>query len=207
MATIGLDKIYYAKITEDAAGDETYEKPTPLSPAISAEMNVDINEAILYAEDGISENVKEFKSGTLTLGVKDIGNTAASDLTGAMIDKNGVVISHSESGGEPVAVGFRAQKPNGTYRYFWLYKVKFSIPGTNLKTKEDSITFSTPSIEGTIMRRNKLDEKGKHPWKAEANEGEVGVSDAIIGSWYNEVYEPTYETVSPASLEENGGAA
>lgn len=43
---------------------------------------------------------------------------------------------------------------------------KFGIPATNLATKGDSITFSTPTIEGTIMRRNKLDAKGKHPWKA-----------------------------------------
>ncbi len=29
MATIGLDKLYYAKITEDASGEETYATPTP----------------------------------------------------------------------------------------------------------------------------------------------------------------------------------
>ena len=27
MATIGLDKLYYAKITEDASGNETYGDP------------------------------------------------------------------------------------------------------------------------------------------------------------------------------------
>lgn len=196
MATIGLDKMYYATITEDANGNETYETPVALAPAISADLEVEINEAILYAEDGISDAVKEFKTGSLTLGVKEIGSTAASDLTGAVIDKNGVVISHSEGGGKPVAVGFRAQKPDGTYRYFWLYKVKFAIPATNLVTKGDSITFSTPSIEGTIMRRNKVDAKGKHPWKAEGNEGESGVSPAVITSWYDEVYEPTYTAVT-----------
>ena len=29
MATIGLDKLYYAKITEDQDGNETYATPTP----------------------------------------------------------------------------------------------------------------------------------------------------------------------------------
>ena len=29
MATIGLDKLYYAKITEDASGNETYGDPSP----------------------------------------------------------------------------------------------------------------------------------------------------------------------------------
>ena len=29
MVTIGLDKLYYAKITEDTSGNETYEDPLP----------------------------------------------------------------------------------------------------------------------------------------------------------------------------------
>ena len=114
------------------------------------------------------------------------------DLTGATIDKNKVLISASEDGGDPVAVGFRAKKSNGKYKYYWLYRVKFGIPATNLATKGDSITFSTPTIEGTILRRNKADAGGKHPWKAEALEGDV--TAATITNWYKEVYEPTYTT-------------
>ena len=101
MATIGLDRLYYAKITEDASGEETYASPVQLAKAMTAELSVELAEATLYADDGAAEIVKEFKSGTLSLGVDDIGATAASDLTGATIDKNGVVVSASEDGGEP----------------------------------------------------------------------------------------------------------
>lgn len=163
-----------------------------LAKAISADLSVELAEATLYADDGASEIVKEFKSGTLSLGIDDIGSAAASDLTGATIDKNKVLISASEDGGAPVAVGFRAKKSNGKYKYYWLYRVKFGIPATNLATKGDSITFSTPTIEGTILRRNKADAGGKHPWKAEALEGDVPT--ATITNWYKEVYEPTYTT-------------
>ena len=197
MATIGLDKLYYAKITEDASGEETYATPVQLAKAITAELSVELAEAILYADDGASEIVKEFKSGTLSLGVDDIGSTAASDLTGAVIDTNNVLISSSEDGGLPVAVGFRAKKSNGKYRYFWLYRVKFGIPATNLETKGDSITFSTPTIEGTIMRRNKPDAEGRHPWKAEVTEGDAGVAPEVITGWYDNVYEPVFTPVAP----------
>ena len=44
----------------------------------------------------------------------------------------------------PVAIGFRAKTAQGRYRYFWLYRVKFGIPGANLQTRGDSIEFSTP---------------------------------------------------------------
>ena len=201
MATIGLDKLFYSKITEDDNGNETYATPQVLAKAMTADLSVELNEATLYADDGAAEVVKEFKAGTLSLGVDDIGAPVASDLTGSTIDANGVVISASEDGGDPVAVGFRAKKSNGKYRYYWLYRVKFGIPATNLATKGDSITFSTPTIEGTIMRRNKLDAFGKHPWKAEVTEGTEGVDQSVIDGWYDEVYEPVGElNLSPIHL-------
>jgi len=197
MATIGLDKLYYAKITEDENGFETYATPVQMAKAMTADLSVELAEATLYADDGASEIVKEFKSGTLSLGVDDIGTSVASDLTGATIDSNGVIISASEDGGTPVAVGFRAKKSNGKYKYYWLYRVKFGIPATNLATKGDSITFSTPTIEGTILRRNKVDTKGKHPWKAEVTEGDTSVAASTITNWYKEVYEPSFTDVDP----------
>lgn len=63
---------------------------------------------------------------------------------------------------------------------------------TGVFSGKASDTFSTPTIEGTILRRNKADAGGKHPWKAEALEGDV--TAATITNWYKEVYEPTYTT-------------
>ena len=192
MATIGLDQLYYATITEDAEGNETYGKHVRLAKAMTAELSVELAEATLYADDGAAEVGKEFQSGTLSLGVDDIGSTVASELTGATIDENMVLISTAEDGGSPVAVGFRAKKANGKYRYFWLYKVKFGIPATSLTTKGESVEFSTPTIEGTVMRRNKVDDSGKHPWKAEVTEGDNTLATATIENWFSTVYEPSY---------------
>ena len=192
MATIGLDKLHFSKITEDENGNETYSTPTIFAKAISADLSIELNEATLNADDGQAEVVKEFKGGPISLGIDDIGHEVAAELIGATIDKNGVLISGSEDSAKPVAIGFRAKKSNGKYKYYWLYRVLFGIPATNLATKGDSISFSTPTIEGTIMRRNKIDENGKHPWKAEVTENDT--NKTIVDDWYNNVYEPTYTT-------------
>ena len=204
MSTIGLDSLYYAKITEDANGDETYSSPIKLAKAMTAELSVELAEATLFADDGASEIVKEFKSGTISLGIDDIGVTAAQDLTGAKIDNNHVVVSTSDDSCESVAIGFRAKKSNGKYRYFWLYRVKFGIPATNLATKGDSITFNTPTIEGTVMRRNKEDGLNNHPWKSEVNEDDSSVSSSTISGWFSEVYEPDFESSGNEEPENNG---
>lgn len=192
MATIGLDSLFYSKITEDERGEETYAKPKILAKAISADVSVELAEASLFADDGESEVVKLFKNGKISLNVDDIGNAVAEDLTGAKVDNNGALVSTSDDTAPYVAIGFRALKSNGKYRYFWFYKVKFAVPSTNLQTKGDSINFSTPTIEGSVIRRNKVDGLGKHPWKVEATEGATGVSESIISSWFNAVYEPAY---------------
>ena len=191
MATIGLDSMFYAKITEDAKGLETYGIPQFLAKAIKADMSIELAEADLFADDALAHAIKLFKSGKISLGVEDIGVAVAADLTGATVDKNGVLVAASEDDGCLVAVGFRALKPNNSYRYFWLYRVKFAVPSTNLETKGESIQFKTPEIEGKIMRRNKPDASGKHPWKSEVTEGEPGVA-AVIAAWFKNVYEPQF---------------
>lgn len=190
MATIGLDKPHYAIITEDSDGNETYGTPKVLAKAIQADTTANTSTATLYADDGADETVIEFVNGTLSLGINDLAPDVAADILGSTVDANGVLVASTEDIAPYVAVGFRAKKANGKYRYFWLYRVKFGVPATNLATKGESITFQTPTIEGTIMRRNKPDAFGNHPWKTEVTEGDTGVSAATISAWFNAVYEP-----------------
>jgi phi13 family phage major tail protein len=189
-----LDRLYYATITDGTDGEETYGTPAQLAKAIQADLSVEVAEAVLYADDAAQEIVKEFNNGTLTLNVDDLAPASLSALTGAVVDSNGVIESTTEDSGGYVAIGFRARRSNGSYIYYWLYRVKFSIPAATLQTKADSITFQTPTIEGTIMRRNKPDSAGKHPWKVEAREGDTGVTQSVIDGWYATVYEPTFSS-------------
>lgn len=184
--------LYYAPITEGNNGDETYGTPVKLAKAISAEVSTEIAEAILYADDGAAESVKAFKNGKISLGIDELGSANAAALLGARIDSKGVLVSATEDTSPYVAIGFRALKANGKYRYFWLYKVQFAVPSDSLQTKGDNITFQTPTIEGTIIRRNKEDTAGKHPWKAEITEGETGADQSTVTGWFTAVYEPSY---------------
>lgn len=134
MATIGLDKLYYSKITKDADGNETYATPMSLATAMTTELSVVIAEATLYADDGAAEFVKKFPSGTPSLSVDNIGFSVTANLDGAIVDNNNVLVSTSEDGGDPVAISFRDKKANEKYRYFRLYRVKFGIPATILTT-------------------------------------------------------------------------
>jgi hypothetical protein len=68
---------------------------------------------------------------------------------------------------------------------------------TTRATKGDNISFQTPTIEGTVMRRNKPDANGKHPWKSEITEGDAGIKAETVQQWFASVYEPAYNVEQP----------
>lgn len=181
MATIGLRDLYRALITTDESGVETYGDPVRMAKAISAELSVEVSEAILYADDSTDEVAKEFVNGELTLNVNDLLPEDLSALLGQKKDSDGVIYAGENDDPPYFAIGFRAKKANGTYKYLWLYKVKFSIPSESYATKGDSIEFTTPEITGNFIKR------ADGLWKAE----HVALpDDAIAAAWFTRVREP-----------------
>ena len=181
MATIGLRDLYRAPITVDESGKETYGTPVRMAKAISAEMSVEVAEAILYADDGADEVVKEFVSGELTLNVNDLMPADLAAILGQTQDEDGVVYAGEEDEPPYMAIGFRAKKANGMYKYIWLYKVKFSVPDETYNTKGDGIEFSTPEIVGQFVKRD------DGLWKAE-HVSEP--SNDVAKAWFTAVREP-----------------
>lgn len=185
MATIGLRDLYRAPITTSEAGVETYGAPVRMAKAISAELSVEVAEAVLYADDGADEVVKEFVSGEITLNVNDLLPADLAELLGQEQDDDNVVYGSENDEAPYFAIGFRAKKAGGTYKYIWLYKVKFAIPDENYTTKGDSIEFTTPEIVGKFIKRP------DGLWKAEHV---AEPTNTAAASWFTEVREPKNTT-------------
>ena len=171
MATIGLRDLYRAPITIGDGGVEEYGTPVKMAKAISAELSVEVAEAILYADDGADEVVKEFVSGELTLNVNDLLPADLAALLGQQQDDDMVVYGSDTDEPPYFAIGFRAKKAGGSYKYIWLYKVKFAIPSE----------FTTPEIVGQFIKRS------DGLWKAE----HVALpTESVAAAWFTTVREP-----------------
>lgn len=180
MATVGLRDLYVAKITQGEDGTETYGTPRRLAKAISVGLSVEVAEGTLYADDGVDAVEREFASGELTLGVNDLLPADLAEVLGQELDEDKVVYANSADSAPYFAVGFRAKKTGGMYKYVWLYKVKFAIPSEEYKTKGDAIEFNTPEITGTIMARP------DGLWKAEHV---AAPTEAAAAAWFTSVRE------------------
>ena len=181
--TIGLKDLVVAPITE-ADGKTTYGEPEKMAEVMTADLSVTTAEGTLYADDAVSESVKEFVKGALKLGIKDLETRIIAMLLGQTVDKDQVIYGGADDEPPYVAVGFRAKKTGGKYRYIWLYKVKFKIPNEKFQTKGEAIQFNTPEIEGEFFKR------ADGLWKADYVGEESG---AVAQSFLKTVREPNVE--------------
>lgn len=155
MAKIGLKyPVYKSKQNQGVIGK-----------AIQADISISVNEAYLYADDGVAESDKSFQSGTITLGIDDLSDEIQTEFLGHEKDgETGEIIANANDENPYVGIGFYGVKKVGgvrKYRAIWLPKVQFAEPEDTNATKGESVEFNTPSLEGTIM----LDEDGN--WKME----------------------------------------
>lgn len=195
MATIGLDELYYALITESETGEEAYGTPKNMSGAISVNLAKTIAEAMLSADNRTYYANKSFSGGTIDIGVADISDEALVEIFGATKDSKGGIAFASEDLPKTCALGYRALKANGKYRYQWLLRVQFAPPGESVQTKGETITYTTPTVSGTIMTQNKKAADGKHYYQYKMDEDSADADATTISGWFTSVKEPSVTSV------------
>ena len=153
MAKIGLNNLKFGVLSE-VGETVTYGAMQSLGKAVSANVSITSNSAVLYADDAIAETDKTFSNGTITLTVDDDGDTVFAPLLGHEIDSDtGEMIRNKNDEAPYVGVGRIINKmKNGArlYKVEFLSKVKFSEPSQESNTHGETTEFGTQQIEGTI---------------------------------------------------------
>lgn len=153
MAKIGLNNLKFGVLSE-VGETVTYGAMQSLGKAVSANVSITSNSAVLYADDAIAETDNTFSNGTITLTVDDDGDTVFAPLLGHEVDSDsGVMIRNKNDVAPYVGVGRIINKMKNGARLFkveFLSKVKFSEPSQESNTHGETTEFGTPQIEGTI---------------------------------------------------------
>lgn len=153
MAKIGLNNLKFGILSE-VGETVTYGAMQALGKAVSANVSITSNSAVLYADDAIAETDNTFSNGTITLTVDDDGDTVFAPLLGHEVDSDsGVMIRNKNDVAPYVGVGRIINKMKNGARLFkveFLSKVKFSEPSQESNTHGETTEFGTPQIEGTI---------------------------------------------------------
>lgn len=175
---IGLSDLYYATLTSDASGGVVYGTPTIITGIISANINPNSVVETLFADDGPLEVAAQLGNIEFELNVADVPLNIQAILLGHSISA-GVMNRYSTDTPIWVAIGFKALKTNGGYRYVWLVKGKFREPELNHETKDDSVNFQTSTMVGHFVKRDFDD-----MWIMQADENESGYQASTGTDWF-----------------------
>lgn len=152
MAKIGLTNFRYGKLTEAQDGTPSYDGAKKPAKAISCNVEITNNSAMLYADDMLAEADTSFQSGTVTMGIDEDDIETMAALLGHVVTA-GEIVRKADDAAPYVGLGRVVTKMvNGAYKYKveFLYKVKFAEPSQENNTKGESLEFSTTEIEGTV---------------------------------------------------------
>lgn len=183
-ALVGLKDLYYAVLTKDDNTGATYDTPAKVAPAINAKITPSVSSDVLYADDGPAETAIAMGEVSVELETSNLPLEIQAVLLGHTLDETkGVMTKKSTDTAPYVALGFKSQKANGKYRFIWLLKGKFAPIEEEYKSKEDKVTYNTPKIKASFVKRNSDD-----AWQYIADE-DSGFTGAA--TWFNTVYSPT----------------
>lgn len=185
---ISARDVHIAKVTQDDATAYKTETPAKLAKTIKIKVNDKKTLEKIYSDDGVEDTITTYEGTEIELELNALSPQERSILFGAVY-KDGYLIHNKNDQPTPLALGYRAKRLSGKYRFTWYYIGVFGEGlEETLETMEDKIKTQTVTLKGTFYERKK-DENFKievdEAFLLEDNKGAA----AAIKVWFSEVQE------------------
>ena len=178
---INIQKLHVAKLlTDTAGGTATYEEPIDLGKVLrSVDIKPSTSTADLYADGQSIDSASNTASYELTFDTAALPLEYVAYLLGHSF-ANGQMIAHKDDVAPYFAVMFQSDKRNGGIRFLKFFKVSFSEPSVTGSSKEENISYQTPTITAKAIYR--LSDGNSYTY-ADTESGYENTDDA----WYSNV--------------------
>ncbi len=190
MAIIGLEKLYYAKITKDDNTGLTFDSPTYLAGVKEIKISPKVSTEKLYAENKLWEQATTLDDIEVSINIADLTNAELADLLGHTIATEGGIYAKDSDEAPYIALLYKANKSNGKARYGVIYKGKMELPDDSAKGKEGKTDFQTPEMKATFQP---LQNNGM--WKYQVDSDDASCPVTIDTDFFASVIIPTKKTV------------
>lgn len=191
MAIIGLEKLYYSKITKDDSTGLTFGTPIYLPGVKEIKISPKVNTEKLYAENQLWEQATSLDSVELSVNIADLTNAQSADLLGQTVATEGGTFASDSDIAPYIALLYVANKSNGKKRYGILYKGKMELPDDTAKGAEGKTDFQTPEMKATFQP---LQNNGM--WKYQVDEDDPNCPSDITTKFFEGVIVPTKKTAT-----------
>ena len=178
---INIQRLHVAKLlTDTAGGTATYEEPIDLGKVLrSVDIKPSTSTADLYADGQSIDSASNSAYYELTFDTAALPLEYVAYLLGHSF-ANGQMIAHKDDVAPYFAVMFQSDKRNGGIRFLKFFKVCFAEPSVTGSTKEENISYQTPTITAKAIYR--LSDGNSYTY-ADTESGYENTDDA----WYSNV--------------------
>lgn len=206
MAIIGIEKLYYAKITKDDNTGLTFATPNYLAGVKEIKISPKVSTEKLYAENKLWEQATTLDDIEVSINIADLTNAELADLLGHTLATEGGIYAKDSDEAPYIALLYKANKSNGKARYGVLYKGKMELPDDSAKGKEGKTDFQTPEMKATFQP---LQNNGM--WKYQVDSDDANCPENINATFFASVIVPgadkTVPTVVSSPLDSATGVA
>lgn len=199
-SVIGLDQIYFALVTADTAAAYTAGTPAVLAPAAEISMKPVSSQETQYADNQAYDVFASEAETDMEITLTGVPSATIATLLGSTLDvASGRVY---DNGGTPpyCALGFRAMKSNGKYRYYWFQKVRFSPPEEGAVTKADKATPKTIKLACKAIKTVYKWNLGSVTDSIKRLFGDEDTTNFSATSWFSQVQVPSVSAPSALAL-------
>lgn len=198
LSSIGLTDLYIAEVTQDDASGYVADTPAYFAPVAEANAEPAVNQNTQYADDGPYDVIIGEGETAIKMTVTGIPPEIYAAITGNVFDAaSGRVF---DVGGTPpeYALGFRSLKSNGSYRYYWFLKGRFSAAPDAFTTKDDAPEPKPVEVTFTAVKTIYKFDVGDYDAQAKRVFGDEDTDNFSATGWFTQVQTP--EVVAPSAL-------
>jgi len=188
---LGVDSLYYALVTVDNADAYAAGTPAVLAPLANISVKPKTGRKTQYFDNKAMESLFSEGESEGEIEIQGLPLDVKSILLGKTWDSaNGRMY---EDGGTPpdLALGYRALKSDGSYKYYWYLKCNFSPPDEDASTKTESPDPKTTKLKLTALyTEHEFDVDGVNNRPVKKVEGDTAINDFSATGWFAAVQVP-----------------
>lgn len=208
---VGIDSVYVATVTADSSSAYTTGTPQALAPVASASLEPSSSLETLYFDDQPADVLAAEGDTKISLELSGVDPATLALILGKVFDSTTGRLY--DNGGTPpdCALGFRSLKSNGSYKYYWFLKGKFSPPKEEFSTKGEKAEAKTTTLEFTAVRTTKTFVlSGSVTDSVKRVVGDTDTTNFSATGWFGQVQYPavaSYSALALSSSSPTGGAS
>lgn len=191
-AYINVKDLGFAPIDEENETGLTYGTPIQTRGLKTIGLPEPGEIAVAWADGSPIESAVGDGEPTLTLGLHQLSPEIEEMIFNQTFDEDGIAEEKWGHQPTPVAVWFKRERKDGTYRWHGFKKVLFSPPAEESAAKEGTIEYGEMSIEGRVMKAE--GSETKHTKADSSKAGEEFSDDKfftrLLGDSYTPVEQP-----------------